>query len=134
MAQVDKKEIPEVKSLRWLANMFPKVEKPQDDSDKISTCIHLYCTAGANLLEDYRKKIDRLADYEDTGLTPEEIVAMKADLAAALEFIKDQFDCVQCKHDEKNCDEEPCASCKGSCDKWEWRGAKDNNVPGKKED
>ena len=64
MEKVNTKEIPEVKSLRWLANMFPKVEKPQDDSDKLSTCIHLYCTAGANLLEDYRKKIEFLtAEY-----------------------------------------------------------------------
>lgn len=62
MAQVDTKNIPEVKSLRWLANMFPKVEKPKDDTDKISTCIHLYCTAGANLLEDYRKKIEFLTE------------------------------------------------------------------------
>ena len=62
MSQVNTKEIPEVKSLRWLANMFPKFDKPQDDSEKLSTCIHLYCTAGANLLEDYRKKIEFLTD------------------------------------------------------------------------
>lgn len=62
MAEVNTKEIPEVKRLRWIANMFPKVEKPQDDSDKLSTCIHLYCTAGANLLEDYRKKIEFLTE------------------------------------------------------------------------
>lgn len=62
MAKVNTKEIPEVKSLRWLANMFPKFEKPQDESDKLSTCIHLYCTAGANLLEDYRKKIEFLTE------------------------------------------------------------------------
>lgn len=62
MSKVNTKEIPEVKSLRWLAINFPAIENPQDDSDKISTCINLYCTAAANLLEDYRNKIEHLTE------------------------------------------------------------------------
>ena len=46
------KEIPEVKSLRWLANMFPLTDNPQDETDKMSNAIHLYCTAGANKIEE----------------------------------------------------------------------------------
>lgn len=45
-------EIPEVKSLRWLANMFPFTENPQDEADRISNAINLYCTAGANKIEE----------------------------------------------------------------------------------
>lgn len=39
------------KSLRWLANQFPAVDAPKDDTDRISTCIHLYCTAGADAID-----------------------------------------------------------------------------------
>ena len=46
------KEIPEVKSLRWLANMFPWTDNPKDEADRISNAIHLYCTAGANKIEE----------------------------------------------------------------------------------
>lgn len=48
---MSRNEIPEVKSLRWLANMFPYVDHPQDETDKISNAIHLYCTAGADKIE-----------------------------------------------------------------------------------
>jgi hypothetical protein len=42
---------PEVKSLRWLANMFPYTEHPEDEADKITNAIHVYTTAGANKIE-----------------------------------------------------------------------------------
>lgn len=42
---------PEVKSLRWLANMFPYTEHPEDETDKISNAIHVYTTAGADKIE-----------------------------------------------------------------------------------
>lgn len=42
---------PEVKSLRWLANMFPYTERPEDEADKITNAIHVYTTAGANKIE-----------------------------------------------------------------------------------
>lgn len=48
-------DIPEVKSLRWLANMFPYVEKPQDETDRMSNAIHIYCSAGADKIEELSK-------------------------------------------------------------------------------
>lgn len=42
---------PEVKSLRWLANMFPYTEHPEDEADEITNAIHVYTTAGANKIE-----------------------------------------------------------------------------------
>ena len=45
------KEIPEAKSLRWLANMFPITKNPKDEIDRMTNCINLYCTAGADKIE-----------------------------------------------------------------------------------
>lgn len=52
------KEIPEVKSLRWLANMFPYIENPEDDTDRMTNAIHIYCTAGADKIEELLKQLD----------------------------------------------------------------------------
>lgn len=52
------KEIPEVKSLRWLANMFPYIENPEDDTDRMTNAIHIYCTAGADKIEELQKQLD----------------------------------------------------------------------------
>ena len=54
------KEIPEVKRLRWLAIQFPIVKKPKDDVDRMQSCIYLYCTAAADLIERQKKEIDQL--------------------------------------------------------------------------
>lgn len=61
------KEIPEVKSLRWLANMFPFTENPQDETDRISNAIHLYCTAGADKIEELSMINDELLKKLNTG-------------------------------------------------------------------
>lgn len=58
-------EIPEAKSLRWLANMFPYTENATNDDDKLFNAIHVYCTAGANKIEELQKQLD-----EQTGKTP----------------------------------------------------------------
>lgn len=52
------KEISEVKSLRWLANMFPYIENPQDDTDKMMNTIHVCCTVGADKIVELQKEID----------------------------------------------------------------------------
>lgn len=52
------KEIPEVKSLRWLANMFPYIENPEDNTDRMTNAIHIYCTAGADKIEELAKKLE----------------------------------------------------------------------------
>ena len=44
-------EIKEVKSLRWLALNFPLIKNPQNEGDKLCSCINLYCTAAADLIE-----------------------------------------------------------------------------------
>ena len=51
-------ELAEVKSLRWLANMFPYTENPQDDTDKMSNAIHVYCTAGADKIEELQNLLN----------------------------------------------------------------------------
>lgn len=54
------KEIPEVKSLRWLANMFPFIENPENDADRVCNAINVYCTAGANKIEELSTKVNNL--------------------------------------------------------------------------
>lgn len=53
-------EIPEVKSLRWLANMFPLQIPARDDNDRLCNAIHLYCTAGADKIEAQELRIQEL--------------------------------------------------------------------------
>lgn len=50
----------EVKSLRWLANMFPLQIPARDENDKICNAIHLYCTAGADKIEAQALRIEEL--------------------------------------------------------------------------
>ena len=80
-------KIPEAKSLRWLANQFPEIEKPEDDIDKISNCIHLYCTAGAERLEQMAETIDyaRTINAENVRLTAEN-ERLKAELKKVKEY------------------------------------------------
>lgn len=53
-------DIPEVKSLRWLANMFPLQIPPIDENDKLCNAIHLYSRAGADKIEAQAKRIEEL--------------------------------------------------------------------------
>ena len=46
----------EEKSLRWLVNMFPFVNEPKDETDKISNAINTYCTAGADLIDKFTNR------------------------------------------------------------------------------
>jgi len=39
------------KSLRWLAFNFPEVTPAKDETDRISNCIHLYSTNGADAID-----------------------------------------------------------------------------------
>ena len=41
-----------VKSLRWLGFMFPETHPAQDDADRMSNNIHLYCTQAADAIEE----------------------------------------------------------------------------------
>ena len=57
-----KDEIQEVKSLRWLANMFPFVKDPKDETDKISNAINIYCTSGADKIEELLALVESLSE------------------------------------------------------------------------
>ena len=54
------KEISEAKSLRWLANMFPMTKNPKDGIARMTNCINLYCTAGADKIEELQTKVEEL--------------------------------------------------------------------------
>lgn len=57
-----RKEIKEAKSLRWLANMFPFTENPEDEGDKMCNTIHVYAEAGADKINELQETIDELKD------------------------------------------------------------------------
>lgn len=56
-ATIKSNELPEVKSLRWLANNFPFTDDPSDDVDKMTNTINVYVTAAANKLEELQNII-----------------------------------------------------------------------------
>ena len=57
-------ELPEAKSLRWLANQFPFIEIAADDIDKMSNAIHVYAEAGADKIDLLQRNIDKLIGFE----------------------------------------------------------------------
>lgn len=63
------------KSLRWLANQFPAVETPRDDTDRMQTCIHLYCAAGADAIETLTAQLAAL--QAETAEKDEEIEKLR---------------------------------------------------------
>lgn len=105
-------------------------------------------TLKCDIYAGINKMVLRLADYEDTGMTPEEIPALKAELYAAVRDLKEMgyrygFTCEVCANrrgtkdnpcyypanvdvDDKmcrTCDRCPCGHCDG-VSQWEWRGPK----------
>ena len=68
------------KSLRWLANQFPAVEAPSDDTDRLLSCIHLYCTAGADAIDTLTASLAALkAENEEKDKEIERLNEMLAD-------------------------------------------------------
>lgn len=53
---------PEVKSLLWLVEQFPAVERPQDDISRMQSCIHRYCTNAVNLIRRMEAENDILCN------------------------------------------------------------------------
>ena len=53
----DSETLPEIASLRWLANQFPFIKNPKDDIEKMQNCIHSYCSHGADKLEKLSKAL-----------------------------------------------------------------------------
>lgn len=52
----------EAKSLRWLADMFPYIENPKDDAEKMNNAIHIYATNGADKIEQLEENISMMID------------------------------------------------------------------------
>ena len=55
-----------VKSLQWLSFMFPETHPAQDDADRMSNNIHLYCTQAADAIEVLSK--EEAEEAEEQGL------------------------------------------------------------------
>ena len=68
----EKRQIPEAKSLRWLANMFPWTDNPQDETDKMTNAVHTYAMAGADKIEALGKELEELKekDIDISNLMP----------------------------------------------------------------
>ena len=50
---MNKHEIKEAKSLRWLAFQFPLVEHPKNEAERMCNAIHVYAIAGAEKIEAF---------------------------------------------------------------------------------
>lgn len=76
--------------------------------------------AGWNFGTEWEEECtERLWGYEQSGLTPAEIMSLQAKLEAAISDIPRE--CHLCRHDKVEDGKEPCIKChRGSM--WEWRG------------
>ncbi len=61
----NQEEIKEVKSLRWLALNFPRIEKPQNEGDKLCSCINRYCNSAADLIERLAAENEKFKEQLD---------------------------------------------------------------------
>lgn len=55
------------KSLRWLANNFDAPEYPEDDAGRLAQCIQVYCSRGADTIEELILALQRQAIEEAIG-------------------------------------------------------------------
>lgn len=119
----------EAKWLRQLADKWPVIEEPKDDADQMSTTIHDTCISAANRLEQMAETIAyaRTIQAEGVRLTAE-LEKVKAERDASLADLNEVRPCVLCAYRPSP---RKCRTCLG--EGWVWRGAKDNNVPTKKE-
>lgn len=51
------KENDVAKSLRWLSNMFPFMEHPEDEIDRMSNTIYIYSKAGAEKIQELEQEV-----------------------------------------------------------------------------
>lgn len=104
----------EVKGLHWLANMWPMIEQPKDDADRMSNCIHLYCEAAANKIEQMSDSIDYSRQIQA------ENIRLKAELEAAVRDLRSV--CEETGEGCAFCKKVPCSPENDHCTGWEWRG------------
>ena len=57
-------EVKEAKSLRWLANQFPFTENPKDEVDKMTNAIYVYCSAGADKIDELVNELEAVKKGE----------------------------------------------------------------------
>ena len=50
------------KSLKWLMFNFPMQDHPEDDSDRMCNCIHLYCEQAVFIIDQLTEENKRLAE------------------------------------------------------------------------
>jgi hypothetical protein len=85
--------------------------------------------------ERFLSRGKRLAAYEDTGLTPEEVAELKAE-NARLQRERDALredlrgDCASCVHRDENAKSDVCQTCPqpggAGFGNWEWRGPRED--------
>ena len=49
-----------IKSMRWVAGMFPLFESPKDEGEKMSNALHLYSENAVNVISDLKKELEEL--------------------------------------------------------------------------
>ena len=52
-------ELNESKSLKWLANMFPFIKDPKDETDRMNNAIHYHCTNGATKIDELQSELNK---------------------------------------------------------------------------
>ena len=104
----------EVRGLRWLANMWPLIEDPKDDADRMSNCIHLYCEAAASKIEQMAYAMDY------SSKTHAENIRLRSELEAAIADLKSV--CEDTGEGCAYCEKAPCSPENDHCTGWEWRG------------
>ena len=71
---------------------------------------------------------ERLAAYEDTGLTPDEVAALRRERDALLTDLRG--DCASCVHRDENAKSDVCQTCPqpggAGFGNWEWRGPRED--------
>lgn len=65
----EEKENNVAKSLQWLSNMFPYVEHPENEVDRMSNAIHIYSKAGAEKIQELEQKLERQWTDQEDGIT-----------------------------------------------------------------
>ena len=64
----EEKENNVAKSLQWLS-MFPYVEHPENEVDRMSNAVHIYSKAGAEKIQELEQELERQWKDPEDGIT-----------------------------------------------------------------
>ena len=128
--------------IEQMAETIASARKIQAERDALKVD-NLNLTAMVEQLENSYGQLQEINDRtfrsnqamgEDLKVIKAELEQVKQERVELLTSIRDHCGCDACKHEALEADDYPCAQCRGAggtdCN-WEWRGAKDTNVPGK---